>query len=108
MRIVAVNTVEIDPAIGSMATLRAGLEALLDDLGHLSGCTAYRLTCGSDPGESWILTGYWDSLERMTAHFNLPCLARLFELVSERLISGLRFGTFLVSPLIESNGETAR
>ncbi|QRY77322.1 hypothetical protein JVX91_17075 [Pseudomonas sp. PDNC002] len=97
MSLVAVSTVEIDPAMSSVAGLRTGLEELRADLSRLSGCTAYRLSCGSEPGDTWLLTGYWDSTERMTAHFNLPCLARLFELAAMGLIVGLRFGTFLVA-----------
>ncbi|UXJ54740.1 MULTISPECIES: putative quinol monooxygenase [Pseudomonas] len=107
MGLVAVSTVEIDPASGSVAVLRMGLQELLADLNRLSGCTAYHLACDSGSGDTWLLTGYWDSIERMAAHFHLPCLARLFELAAEGLIVGLRFGTFLVSPLIEQAGEMA-
>jgi len=93
------NTVEIYPANGSTTALRAGLEALLVELNRVSGCVAYSLTCESAPGDAWIVTGYWDSIERMTAHFELPCLERLFELAAQRLVTGLCFGTFFVAQL---------
>lgn len=107
MCLVAISTVEIRPASGSAAVLRTRLEALLASLNRTSGCAAYRLTCESGPGDTWILTGYWDSTERMTAHFDLPCLARLFELLVQRLIVGLRFGTFFVPSPIERAGGAA-
>ncbi|WP_442113764.1 hypothetical protein [Pseudomonas sp. NUPR-001] len=94
MGIVAINAVEIDPADGSAAVLRERLQALLQTLQHSCDCAAYRLTCGSDPGGTWSLTGYWYSTERMQAHFTLPCLAELFELTAQRLVKGLRFRTF--------------
>ncbi|MNJ33911.1 hypothetical protein D3C77_286030 [compost metagenome] len=97
MGIVAINTVEIHPANGSAATLRVRVEGLLVKLNRTPGCTAYSLTYGSNPGDPWVVAGYWDSTERMTAHFNLPCLAELFELTAERLVGQLRFSTFLLA-----------
>ncbi|WP_422419459.1 antibiotic biosynthesis monooxygenase family protein [Pseudomonas sp. GZD-222] len=101
MGIVAINTVEIHPANGSAAALRVRVQGLLATLNRISGCTAYSLTCGSNPGDPWVVTGYWDSTERMTAHFNLPCLTEVFELTAERLVVGLRFATFSLSPPVE-------
>lgn len=97
MGIVAINTVEIHPANGSAAALRVRVEGLLVKLNRMSGCTAYSLTYGSNPGDPWVVAGYWDSTERMTAHFKLPCLAELFELTAERLVGQLRFSTFLLA-----------
>lgn len=102
MGIVAISTVEISPAMGSTAALRDRLEGLLVTLNQLSGCTAYSLTCASKPGDTWVVTGYWDSTAQMTAHFNLPCLAELFELTAQRLVVGLRFATFLLTPPLEA------
>lgn len=101
MGIVAISTVEITPAKGSAAVLKARLNRLLVKLNRLSGCTAYSLTCGSYPESPWFITGYWDSTERMAAHFELPCLGELFELTAQRLVKGLRFGTFCGVPLCE-------
>ncbi|MEG0859771.1 MAG: antibiotic biosynthesis monooxygenase [Pseudomonas sp.] len=102
MGIVAINTVEIQPANGSAAALRVRLQGLLLKLNRFSGCTAYSLTCANNPGDTWVVTGYWDSTERMTAHFDLPCLAELFELTAQRLVVGLRFATFFLSPPVEA------
>ncbi|MDH0729206.1 antibiotic biosynthesis monooxygenase [Pseudomonas sichuanensis] len=101
MGIVAISTVEIKPAKGSTAVLKARLNRLLVKLNRLSGCAAYSLACGSDPEGTWTITGYWDSTERMAAHFHLPCLNELFELTAQRLVVGLSFGTFCRAPLCE-------
>ncbi|MFJ4392424.1 antibiotic biosynthesis monooxygenase family protein [Pseudomonas soli] len=98
MALVALNTVEIDPAKGATQALRAKLEVLLETLNRTSGCTGYTLCCREASPGSWLITGYWDSAEQMTAHFHLPCLAVLFELTSQRLVSRLCFSTFLLAP----------
>lgn len=101
MGIVAISTVEIKPAKGSTAILKARLNRLLAKLNRLSGCAAYSLACGRDPEGTWVITGYWDSTERMAAHFHLPCLSELFELTAQRLVVGLRFATFCSVPPCE-------
>ncbi|WP_194792061.1 antibiotic biosynthesis monooxygenase [Pseudomonas sp. UFMG81] len=98
MGLVAINTVEIDAANGSATALRLKLDALLDTLNRTSGCTAYTLACRGAADQAWIITGYWDSLERMTEHFHLPCLTVLFELAAQRYLSRLSFRTFVLSP----------
>lgn len=108
MGIVAISTVEISPAMGPAAALRERLEGLLVTLNQLSGCTAYSLTCASKPGDTWVVTGYWDSTELMAAHFHLPCLAELFELTAQRLVVGLRFATFLLTPPVKAFSCGAR
>lgn len=100
MRIVAINTVEIEPVSGSETALRGRLEGLLATLNRTSGCAAYSLACGGGPGAAWLVTGHWDSTERMCAHFELPCLAELFDLVAQRWASGLRFGSFFLLPIV--------
>ncbi|MCE0916073.1 hypothetical protein [Pseudomonas sp. NMI760_13] len=94
MGLVAINTVEIIPAIGSAAVLQERLEGLLEVLNRTSGCVVYSLKYAALPSERWILTGHWDCVEQMTAHFKLPCLAMLFDLTAQRLATGLCFRTF--------------
>ncbi|WP_336333897.1 antibiotic biosynthesis monooxygenase [Pseudomonas putida] len=96
MSLVAINTVEIDSASSSAAMLRARLETLLQTLNRTSGCVAYTLARRESPSKTWIITGHWDSVERMTEHFRLPCLAALFELAAQRHLSRLCFRTFLI------------
>jgi N-formylglutamate amidohydrolase len=56
MGIVAISTVEIKPAKGSAAVLKARLNRLLVKLNR-PGCAAYSLTCGSYPESTWVITG---------------------------------------------------
>ncbi|MCO7515975.1 antibiotic biosynthesis monooxygenase [Pseudomonas guariconensis] len=98
MGLVAINTVEIDSANGAAANLRGRLETLLQALNRTSGCVAYTLARRESSSEAWIITGHWDSVERMTEHFHLPCLATLFELAAQRRLSRLCFTTFLLAP----------
>lgn len=97
MHLVAISTVEIHTIDSRAGPLQARLSALVETLQNLSGCTSYSLTrCSSRP-DVWIITGYWNALATMEAHFNLPCLADLFALTLERLADTLRFGTFVLS-----------
>ncbi|MDR2307801.1 MAG: antibiotic biosynthesis monooxygenase [Paucimonas sp.] len=98
MGLVAINTVEIMPAPGARAVLQLRLDALLETLNGTSGCKRYTLACRDTADGPWIITGYWDSVERMTAHFQLPCLAELFELATQRLLSRIGCSTFLITP----------
>lgn len=97
MHLVAISTVEIHTAEGRSMALQARLSALLETLQALSGCTSYSLTRCSSRHDVWIMTGYWNALATMEAHFSLPCLADLFALTLERLADTLKFRTFLLS-----------
>ncbi|MDH0302909.1 MULTISPECIES: hypothetical protein [unclassified Pseudomonas] len=97
MGLVAINTVEIIPANGSAAALQVKLEGLLEVLNRTSGCVAYSLKHAVSSDERWIITGHWDCVERMTAHFHLQCLSVLFDLVAERRVTGLCFRRFMAS-----------
>lgn len=97
MGLVAINTIEIDPAPGTTAALQLRLTALLETLNRTSGCAGYTLACPAGASATWLITGYWQCAERMTAHFELPCLAELFELASQRLLVRLCFRTFLLA-----------
>lgn len=99
MCLVAITTVEIYPANDSAQVLRSQLEKIRLALNHHSDCAAYTLTCGAKPSDAWILSGYWDSTERMAAHFKLPYLGQLFELAAQRQIARLCFGTFYMAPV---------
>ncbi|TFF41994.1 antibiotic biosynthesis monooxygenase [Pseudomonas sp. RIT623] len=98
MGLVAINTVEIVPTPGATAALRIRLGALLETLNRTSGCQRYTLAYTDALKGPWIITGYWDSVERMTAHFQLPCLMALFEWATQRLISRIGCSTFLLAP----------
>lgn len=98
MTLIAINTVEIDIAKGSTAAVLAQLEALLEVLNRTSGCMAYSLARRGASDEAWLISGHWDCIERMTAHFDLPCLGMLFDLTARRLVTTLRFASVQVPP----------
>jgi|GEM_PF-1073457 len=108
MHVIAISTVEIHAAGSRSTVLQARLNALLETLQDLSGCTSYSLTHCSSRHDVWIMTGYWSALASMEAHFNLPCLADLFTLTTERLADTLRFGTFLLSTPLSERGDADR
>ncbi|MBV6748896.1 antibiotic biosynthesis monooxygenase [Pseudomonas chlororaphis] len=97
MHLVAISTVEIHTKDSCSTTLQARLGALVETLRTLSGCASYSLTRCSSRHDVWIMTGYWNALATMEAHFSLPCLADLFALTLERLADTLKFGTFVLS-----------
>ncbi|UWF47227.1 antibiotic biosynthesis monooxygenase [Pseudomonas sp. N3-W] len=95
MSLAAINTIEIHPISGQSTALQSQLNELLETLRDTPGCTAYTLTCSTSPKVPWIITGHWHSTEHMQAHFNLPCLARFFELTTQHLASSLQLRTFI-------------
>ncbi|MPQ69717.1 MULTISPECIES: antibiotic biosynthesis monooxygenase [Pseudomonas] len=96
MHLVAISTVEIHARDSCSTALQARLNALVETLQNLSGCTSYSLTRCSSRHDVWIMTGYWNASATMEAHFSLPCLADLFALTLERLADTLKFGTFML------------
>lgn len=105
MHLVAISTVEIHAKDSRSMALQARLNALVETLQDLSGCTSYNLTRCSSRHNVWIMTGYWSAPATMEAHFSLPCLADLFALTLERLVDTLKFGTFVLSAPVSAESD---
>jgi quinol monooxygenase YgiN len=89
----ATNTVEIHAVPGRSVALQRRLQALLAILQSRSGCALYSLRRSAEDEHVWILQGYWHSSADMWRHFEMQCLAQLFEMTTDRLASALLFET---------------
>ena len=87
----AINTVEIHAVPGRSMALQRRLLALLAVLQSRSGCALYSLRRSVNDEHVWILQGCWRSSADMWQHFEMECLAQLFELTTDRLASALLF-----------------
>lgn len=93
MTITAVNTLEIQISPEADSQLEQRLMGHVARIQNMQGCLGYALirSCGQD--DRWILSGYWASVEEMTAHF---CSSPMTEIVSSLIESraNLTFASF--------------
>lgn len=101
MFITAINTVEIDAAPGRVGEVCSILPHMVRALLGNSGCMGYAITDNRRAKNAWIVSGYWESVTQMYAHFDHPALAGLMDMLRAGMASRIKFNTFIINPAEE-------
>lgn len=96
MRINVVNTLEIEIIKGRETVLVRCLHDFIARNERAPGCLAYGLTQSAIYPRLWLLSGYWDNQEALSAHCTAGELDQLIWQVSHQAL-GIRFSCFLAS-----------
>lgn len=94
MRANAIHTLEIDIIEGRETVLVRCLQEFIARNERAPGCLAYGLTQSAIHPRLWLLSGYWDNQEALSAHCTAGELDQLIWQVSRQAL-GIRFSCFL-------------
>ncbi|MBT2372243.1 putative quinol monooxygenase [Pseudomonas fluorescens] len=87
----AFNTVHIRAAPGRSPELGERLRRIADTVRAASGCLDYNVQRSPVDPNLWTVSGRWQSIDQLHAHFQLPALQGFIDLTSQRLASRLDF-----------------
>ena len=79
---------------GRSAELGARLSALIEPSRNAPGCLSFSLQYSQCDPELWLVSGFWDNQQAMTAYFGSPSMQIFAELVQELVVNSLDFHTF--------------
>jgi heme oxygenase (mycobilin-producing) len=87
----AFNTVRVRAAPGRSPELGERLHQIAEAVRAAPGCLDYNVQRSPVDPNLWTVSGCWQSIDQLNAHFDLPALQGFIELTSQRLASRLDF-----------------
>ncbi|MFC6338009.1 monooxygenase [Pseudomonas sp. CCM 7891] len=87
----AFNTVHVRATPGRSPALGERLQQIAEAVRTAPGCLDYSVQRSPVDPEQWTVSGRWQSVDQLHAHFRLPALQGFIELTNQCLASHLVF-----------------
>ncbi|KTC37483.1 MAG: antibiotic biosynthesis monooxygenase family protein [Pseudomonas sp.] len=91
---------------GRSSELGARLSSLIEPSRQAPGCLHFALQRSQCDADLWLVSGFWNNQQAMTAYFSSPAMQVFTDLVQDLVVNSLDLHTFNTVSALEFSGES--